>query len=410
MSSLSVTRYKGKKIYECVSDYTVFDLETTGFHINDSCKIIEISALRVRNDYVEDVFTTLVNPQIHIPGAATKINHITDEMVESAPIIENVFDDFLSFIGDDILVGHNIDTFDYNLIYDVYVRLKGKPFQNQYIDTYNLSRIYLRELPCHKLADLANHLNIEIHDSHRAEADCYTTYSLYKELKPLIKAGCGHTVLLKESKNEKIYGSVTEDVRFDNVFKDSICIVYGAFENIDTNNIRNIFTELGAECVDYLCYSAKYLILGDKMFKKYIKRVPDELIDGVMHNTNVRIISEHDFIRLSNIIISSNPHSLDIDFACNVEGKKICLTGEFATGSREELENTLIAKGAVVKSNVIKTLDYLIIGKIGSPDWKDGKGSKLTKAEKYNNDGCNIEIIEEHQFIKGVKVHGAVNV
>ena len=47
MRAFSVTRNKGKRLNQYLSDYVVFDLETTGVR-PDVDQIIEIAALRVR--------------------------------------------------------------------------------------------------------------------------------------------------------------------------------------------------------------------------------------------------------------------------------------------------------------------------------------------------------------------------
>ena len=64
------------------------------------------------------LYSTLVNPGMHIPSSATAVNHITDDMVEDQPKIEEVLDGFLEFVGNDVLVGHNIHSFDYLLDLD----------------------------------------------------------------------------------------------------------------------------------------------------------------------------------------------------------------------------------------------------------------------------------------------------
>ena len=115
--------------------------------------------------------------------------------------------------------------------------------------------------------------------------------------------------------------------------------------------------------------------------------------------TNVRVLSESDFITYSEALISMNSNSLNVSFSYDVSGKTVCLTGNFKCGERAALENTLIANGAIIKANVIKKLDYLIIGAHGSDDWKDEKGAKRIKAEEYNNNGGKIAIIEESNFI-----------
>lgn len=108
-------RNRGKRLNQYVDDYVVFDLETTGIRPGFD-RIIEISAVRVRSHKVTDQYSTLVNPQMHIPETATAVNRITDKMVKGAPGTEEALQAFLNFIGDDILVGHNIHTFDMNFI------------------------------------------------------------------------------------------------------------------------------------------------------------------------------------------------------------------------------------------------------------------------------------------------------
>ncbi|MBR1628848.1 MAG: DNA polymerase III subunit epsilon, partial [Lachnospiraceae bacterium] len=89
---------KGKRVDAYVSDYVVFDLETTGTSTRKD-KIIEIAALRVANHQVVEEFASLVNPGVEIPYHATQVNHITDDMVEEAPGIEGVLPEFLDFCG-----------------------------------------------------------------------------------------------------------------------------------------------------------------------------------------------------------------------------------------------------------------------------------------------------------------------
>ena len=68
---------KGQSVNHYVKDYCVIDLETTGLYIG-TAKIIEISALRIRDGVVDSEYSTLVNPKCHIPEDATNINNITD--------------------------------------------------------------------------------------------------------------------------------------------------------------------------------------------------------------------------------------------------------------------------------------------------------------------------------------------
>jgi len=176
-----MVRCKGKRLNLYVKNYLVFDLETTGINQNKD-EIIEISGIKVRDNQVIEEFSTLVNPEIPIPFAATRVNGITDQMVKDAPLLSHALSDFLDFAGEDILVGHNIHTFDTNFIYDGALRELDKQVQNDYIDTLYLSRMCLPELKHHKLTDVAEHFAIKTEGAHRALNDCVMNQKCYEEL------------------------------------------------------------------------------------------------------------------------------------------------------------------------------------------------------------------------------------
>ncbi|MDE6740660.1 MAG: DNA polymerase III subunit epsilon, partial [Lachnospiraceae bacterium] len=71
-----LSRKPGKKLNTYVSDYVVFDLETTGVSCN-SDDVVEISAIKVIDGEVVDEFTTLVNPGRTIPYHSSEVNGIT---------------------------------------------------------------------------------------------------------------------------------------------------------------------------------------------------------------------------------------------------------------------------------------------------------------------------------------------
>lgn len=164
-------REKGNRLVQYVPDYTVFDLETTGISANMD-DIIEISAVKVKGGIVQDTFSTLVNPGRHIPAQATKVNGITDQMVSEAPLIREAMTEFLRFVGEDILVGHNIQSFDMKFIYREVEELFQETVSNDFIDTLYMARKCLPELKHHRLTDLAEHFGISSKGAHRALNDC----------------------------------------------------------------------------------------------------------------------------------------------------------------------------------------------------------------------------------------------
>ena len=183
---------RGRQLYTYTPDYVLFDLETTGI----SCmtdEVIEISAVKVRGGNVTDEFSELVNPGRPIPYAASMVNHITDEMVEEAPYFEQVLERFLAFIKDDILVGHNIGSFDMQFLYRDCERYLGQVLVNDYIDTLSLSKTVFPSWRHRRLSDLAEYYGISAMGAHRALADCRMNQKVYenlgKELETLNRKG-----------------------------------------------------------------------------------------------------------------------------------------------------------------------------------------------------------------------------
>ncbi len=137
----------GKRLYQDVSDYVIFDLETTGISCAGDA-VIEIAALKVSGGKIADSFSTLVNPERPIPYGASRVNGIYDEMVQNCPVIETALGGFLDFAEDRILVGHNIHAFDMKFIKRDAARLWGKTVGNDYIDTLAIARQYLPGKRC----------------------------------------------------------------------------------------------------------------------------------------------------------------------------------------------------------------------------------------------------------------------
>lgn len=176
----------GNKIEEFVPDYVVFDLETTGISPYTD-KVVEISAVKVKNHKPVEEFSRLVNPECHIPEAASNVNGIYDEMVENEPIFSEILPDFIAFIGELPLVGHNIHSFDMNFIYRDCEAFLGKFPDNDYIDTLLISRKYMPEMAHHKMTDLAAHFGISTIGAHRALKDCHMTQQVYELLRREMK-------------------------------------------------------------------------------------------------------------------------------------------------------------------------------------------------------------------------------
>lgn len=172
---------QGKLLNEYIEDYVVFDLETTGVSpYND--EVIEISAVKARKGKVVEEFSELVNPQRTIPFAASRVNNITDDMVSDAPFFDEVLRNFLEFVGENVLVGHNIQSFDMKFIYRDCERYFHQLITNDYVDTLILAKRCFPEWRHRRLGDLADYYGISTQGAHRALADCRMNQRVFELL------------------------------------------------------------------------------------------------------------------------------------------------------------------------------------------------------------------------------------
>ena len=189
-----VTTASIRETENCKS-FVVFDTETTGLY-SWRDRIIEIGAVRFRDGKPVETFHSMVDPGMHIPEVVTQINHITDKMVAGAPDISEVVHTFDAFVGNDALVGHNID-FDLRFIKNGGSTLPDK--NRIYIDTAELSRQMVKgpdkvydqvsgrwrndynsqyEVKGHNLELMCEFYGLEHGELHRADEDALVTGKL----------------------------------------------------------------------------------------------------------------------------------------------------------------------------------------------------------------------------------------
>lgn len=161
-------------------NYIIFDIETTGLNPNND-QIIEIGALKYKNNKLIEEFNFLIKPTIKLPNIIKEITKITDEMLSECQTIEEVLPIFLTFIEDLPILAYNIN-FDITFINQKCQKYNFHQPENTKLDVLYLARKYIRETPNQKLETLKNHFNIDS-ISHRAIGDCNTTNMIYEECK-----------------------------------------------------------------------------------------------------------------------------------------------------------------------------------------------------------------------------------
>lgn len=166
--------------------FVCVDCESTGLDPKND-RIIEIAAAKFTINQILEQKEALVNPDCAIPETSIAIHNITPDMVAGKPAAKETLPAFLEFIGNHIIVGHNIK-FDIDLIINTAQResLECRLQHNQSIDTLRLARLY-GESPSNSLEQLRQHFNIDFEGAHRALSDVVVNIGVFRYLSDRFK-------------------------------------------------------------------------------------------------------------------------------------------------------------------------------------------------------------------------------
>jgi DNA polymerase-3 subunit epsilon len=158
--------------------FCILDLETTGGS-PATCEITEVGAVKYLAGELVGTFDTLVNPGAPIPPTITVLTGITQAMVIEAPRIEEVLPSLLEFVGNSVIVGHNV-RFDMSFLNAAAERLGYGKLPNPTSDTLGLARRLVRdEVRRLNLQTLAAHFRSNVTPNHRALADAQATAHVF---------------------------------------------------------------------------------------------------------------------------------------------------------------------------------------------------------------------------------------
>lgn len=148
--------------------YVVVDVETTGGRPPND-RVTEIGAVKVRHGQVVAEWSSLINPQKHIPAFIAQLTGISDAMVAEAPVFSDVADDFAAFLDGAVFVAHNAG-FDHGFIASEFRRI-GRRFRHPKLCTVAGMRRWYPGHASYSLANLCKQYAIPLAQHHRALAD-----------------------------------------------------------------------------------------------------------------------------------------------------------------------------------------------------------------------------------------------
>lgn len=315
-----IYRNKGNSLITLPSDYCIVDIETTGLDPSFD-EILEISATKYRNNILVGKFSSLVKPpnklceygdnfetiveEYYVPDYIENLTGISNSMIEEAPDLAAILPQFIDFIGDDILIGHNV-TFDINFLYDAILELFDKQLKNDYVCTVRLSRLLFPNEKHHRLKDMLKLYNIDFDKMHRSYIDCELTAKLYSNLKSTVVSQYGtienfnqlHKRINKPL-NIKSFKPESTDIDTSTPFYNKTFAFTGKLEMFVRKDAMQLVVNLGGSVVNSVTKKTNYLVLGNNDYCKLIKdgksskqKKAEELI---LKGQDLQIITENVF-------------------------------------------------------------------------------------------------------------------
>ena len=293
---------KGHSLLTHLSDYVVLDLETTGLDPTWN-EIIEIGAIRVRDNSVVDSFSQLVKPLEPVDDFISELTGITNDMLEEAPRINTVLPLFLDFVGEDIVIGHNVN-FDINFLYDNCQEYLSKPFTNDFVDTMRISKRLFPEERHHRLSDLEKRFNLQSSNAHRALSDVILTNQCYEYMLNYMLEKDITFDSIKNRKNQKNLSAKDIVATSDNFDINSpvfnkVFVFTGTLDRMPRKDAMQIVVNLGGSCGDTVTRQTNYLVLGNYDYCTTIKEGKSTKLKKaerlMLDRNDIEIISENVF-------------------------------------------------------------------------------------------------------------------
>jgi NAD-dependent DNA ligase len=187
-------------------------------------------------------------------------------------------------------------------------------------------------------------------------------------------------------------------LRYRNEFKQSAGLLVGIITGLIADGVLND---------NEVRFLGEWLAAHDEVAYEWpgdiiLARVREILADGVIteeERTHLLAILR-DVVGDSQQSLASAGHVTDLAFddldAIAFQGIGFCLTGNFVYAPRQVCEAKTAERGGFVRGGMSRKVRYLVVGSLGSPEWKHGSfGTKIEKAVQLKRDGADIAIVRE---------------
>lgn len=161
--------------------YVVVDIETSGLDV-ETCDVIEIAAIEVKNGCIEDTFEALIKIEKPLPELIVEMTGITDEMLRTGGIdAHEAMNSLIGFIGDRPIVSY-CSHFDFKFLYALCEKCSLPKFSVEVMDAWRMAKASELSVENYKLSTLAAYFGIDYSHAHRAMPDCVITMQIFDKL------------------------------------------------------------------------------------------------------------------------------------------------------------------------------------------------------------------------------------
>lgn len=367
-----------------LDSYTVFDVETANRKRESICSI---GYIRVENGAILESKEILINPETDFDNFNMKIHGITPQKVAYERTFPEVWEEIKPYFSNTVLVAHNAKSMDLCALSRTLDRYNLEIPSNDYICTYELAKkLYTQEeVGAYKLNVLCHKFNVPLEHHHNALDDAKACYGLLNHFFS-VTTDITPSPYLPNLHYEESTGCPSRAFNYSDK-----TLAMQELQKIVSNIINdNIITiEEANLLLDWM--NSHSDLEGFYPYDKIFNLIEDILSDGI-----IEAKEEHELLELLDAYINPQTTKLKV----NVNNKIICLSGDFDYGSKSEVEQFFVSKGAKISKTVTKKTDILVLGEAGNVAWKyDNYGTKFEKAQQLNEKGANILVFKENDII-----------
>ena len=85
------------------------------------------------------------------------------------------------------------------------------------------------------------------------------------------------------------------------------------------------------------------------------------------------------------------------------DSRQFLFTGKLQMGTRKRAQGAVTQRGGIVAKSPVISLDYLVVGDLGTAQWKYSRyGTKIEKVKKNQGRGASTIIVNERTFVAAV--------